>query len=200
MNPVHILPRRQRSRSSQGGVISRAVRKRLAIPIGLIVAGLLPALVPVASAQVISGSYTGNGAARTISVAFQPDVVIIKRDDCVAGPTCFWGMVRTSTMVGDKTKSVADFPPLATSPNGITSLVPAGFTLGTDPNVNGAGGTFYWVAFKAAAAELSVGSYSGDGVAGRVIASVGFQPDAVITLPEGAFRPLIRSSTMGADT
>lgn len=180
--------------------ISCPALERFALLAGLLLTGLLPPLVsPVTAAQVISGSYVGNGLPRSIAVAFQPDVVIIKRDDCVAGPTCFWGMVRTSTMVGDMTKSVADFPAVATSANGITALVPTGFTLGTDPNVNGAGGTFYWVAFRAAAGELAVGTYTGDGVAGRLIASVGFQPNAVMTFPEAAFRPLIRSSTMGAD-
>jgi hypothetical protein len=174
--------------------------ERFALLAGLLLTGFVPPLVsPVAAAQVISGSYTGNGlAARLIPVAFQPDVVIIKRD-CNGPPGC-WAMVRTSTMVGDTTKSVADFPAVATSANGITALVPAGFVLGTDPDVNGVGGTFYWVAFRAAAGELTVGTYTGNDVDNRSITGVGFQPDFVMTFPEAAFRPLIRSSTMLGDS
>jgi hypothetical protein len=166
----------------------------------LLLTGFVPPLVsPVAAAQVISGSYTGDGlAGRLIPVAFQPDVVIIKRD-CNGPPGC-WAMVRTSTMVGDTTKSVADFPAVATSANGITALVPAGFVLGTDPDVNGVGGTFYWVAFRAAAGELTVGTYTGNDVDSRSITGVGFQPDFVMTFPEAAFRPLIRSATMLGDS
>src|SRR5512145_3258202 len=86
---------------------------RLATLTGSAALAMLTPLVPAAEAQVISGSYVGNGTARTISVGFQPVVVFIKRDGA------FWGMVRTASMAGDTTKPLTDFPPLATFANGI---------------------------------------------------------------------------------
>ena len=52
-----------------------------------------------ASAQVLSGSYVGNGvAARQIQVGFVPDFVMVK------GDTVQIGAFRSSTMVGDASK------------------------------------------------------------------------------------------------
>ena len=145
--------------------------------------------------QVISGTYGGDGLDnKFIVVGFQPDVVVVKEDT-----TGRWSVIRTSTMLGDASK---DLRPggLPLFSGGIKSLDPSGFTLGTDPKVNASGATHYWIAFKAGVGEMKVGTYTGDGFDNRSIPGVGFQPDYVITLPEGAFPALHRSSSMVGDT
>ncbi len=144
--------------------------------------------------QVLSGVFVGDGIGpRNIYVGFQPDVVILKRD---SGATS--AAVRTSTMVGDVTKD-GDVLGVAFFADGITSLDATGFTVGADARVNASGDTHYWVAFKAGAGELKVGTYTGDGFDNRSITGVDFQPDYVMTLPEAAFSPLHRTSTMPGD-
>ncbi len=146
------------------------------------------------SAQMLvkSGSYTGNAVdGRAIDVGFQPDVVIVKND------ATRFAHVRTSTMTGDMTKPL-DNGGAATYAGGIKALTSTGFVLGTDPNVNGAG-TFYWVAFKAAAGELKLGSYTGNNADNRSITGVGFKPDMVMLLPEGGFEPSFHTSSMNVD-
>ncbi len=151
---------------------------------------------PTGQMLVKSGQYGGTGVARSIYVGFQPDVVFIKRDDTV------YGVVRTSSMAGDNTKSLATAG-TALFANGITSLDPTGFSLGTHLQVNLAGQTYHWVAFKAAPGELKVGTYTGNNTDNRSIPGVGFQPEYVITLPAAggaAGVPVSRSSTMTGDT
>jgi hypothetical protein len=151
---------------------------------------------PVGQMMVKSGQYGGSSVARSIYVGFQPDVVFIKRDDTV------YGVARTSSMLGDATKSL-DNGGVALFANGISSLDPTGFSLGTHLQVNLAGQSYYWVAFKAAPGELKVGSYTGNNMDNRSIPGVGFQPEYVITLPAAggaAGVPVSRSSTMLGDT
>jgi hypothetical protein len=147
-----------------------------------------------ATMLVKSGSYTGDGAAgRTIFVGFQPDVVVIKRDENVP-----FAVVRTSTMP-DLTKAM-DILGSAAFAGGIESLDATGFTLGTDANVNGAGAPFYWVALKAAPGEMVLGSYTGNGADDRSITGTGFRPDYVWVLPMAAETPYHRSSAMVGDS
>ena len=145
--------------------------------------------------QVISGFYTGDGFDnKFILVGFQPDVVVVKEDT-----TGEWSVMRTATMVGDASKELASAPvPLFAG--GIKSLDPSGFTLGTDSKVNASGATHYWIAFKAGAGEMRVGSYPGDGMDNRSIPGVGFRPDYVITMSEGPNMSVHRSSSMTGDT
>jgi hypothetical protein len=146
-----------------------------------------------AQMRIGSGQYTGNGADnRPIVVGFQPDVVLVKRDGA------FDGVVRTSTMTGDLTKSV-DLLGAAAFANGVQSLSTTGFVLGNDARVNALGAPYYWVAWKAAAGEMAVGSYLGDDVDNRDITTVGFQPDYVWVLPQEAFFPVQRTSSMAGD-
>jgi hypothetical protein len=144
-------------------------------------------------AQVLSGSYVGDGSlGRPISgLGFRPDVVIIKGNNAARA------VIRTSTMTGDATK---EFFGNSLQPGRIQSLDPNGFTLGMDPAVNSPGVSHFWIAFRAAAGELKVGSYSGNGTDNRNITGVGFQPDYVIVLPESAAACFQRSSAMIGDT
>jgi hypothetical protein len=145
--------------------------------------------------QVLSGWYPGDGLDnRPIFVGFKPDVVVIKSDTNTE-----WAVIRTSTMAGDATKDLttASVPLFA---GGIKSLDPTGFTVGTDPRVNGSGSTIHWIAFKVGAGEMKVGTYTGNGNDNTSVTGVGFRPDYVITLPAGADMPVHRSSAMIGDT
>jgi hypothetical protein len=138
-----------------------------------------------AGMRLVTGSYVGSGVdGRQITgIGFQPDVVIIKAITDQAG------VIRTSTMSGDRTKVLGDAGAL--SPNCIQSLDADGFTIGSNAAVNAWGNAYYWVAMKSGN-DLSVGSYVGDGSDDRSITGVGLEPVWVITLGDGSdsvFRP-----------
>lgn len=92
-------------------------------------------------AQVKAGSYTGSGAAQTITVGFRPKFVLCYNGtdgDSVAG--FIDGMADgTGYAIGAAAAAVAS--------QGVT-LTSRGFTLGTDTNFNESGKTFYYVAFN----------------------------------------------------
>lgn len=150
-----------------------------------------------ASAMVLSGSYTGNSAAsQAITVGFQPDVVIVRRNDVqpTAGPPA---VIRTATMTG--TKEVYSASPTAASGGLIQSLDPNGFTVAQDPRTNQSGQTYYWIAFKTGPGRSAVGSYDGDNSSPRPIAGLGFTPALVIVIPQGPYNPYQHSSAMPVD-
>ena len=64
-------------------------------------------------------------------------------------------------------------------------LSPGGFTVGTHGMVNRSSDTYSWVAFKAAAGALKVGSYTGNG-GRKSITGLGFSPEYVLTCAESA--------------
>ena len=109
------------------------------------------------------------------------------------------GVMRTSTMAGDNSKSLENAG-LALAPNLIQSLDPGGFTIGSANDVNQAGQVHHWVAFKAAAGQLKVGTYVGNNTDNTSITGVGFQPEVVMTFPATALIPEWTSSTLPADT
>jgi len=169
--------------------------------------------------RVISGTYVGNGAAagRAIQVGFQPDLVILTTDNTNANvgtgfPSGHTAVLRTSSMVGNVSKAAYfyNYHPLA---NRITSLDAMGFTVGHPPDhaatnddpgdpyhcANHAGVRYYWTAFRAAAGQMAVGSYSGDGAANKDITSVGFRPDYTIVMANSAREPVERYALMPAD-
>lgn len=166
---------------------------RNALCVAGVVTGLFLALATVpaeAQMRIASGTYSGNGADyRAIAVGFQPDFVIVKRD------AAQWGVARTSTMAGDLTKSLSNAG-LAAFANGIQSLSSSGFVLGTDVSVNAGGSTYYWTAFKAAAGEMAVGSYTGNNGDDRNVPAP-FQPDYMWVLPQEAAHPAARTGAMG---
>jgi hypothetical protein len=140
------------------------------------------------NAQVLSGSYTGNGVnARGISeVGFQPDVVIIKSESSQIG------VIRTSTMVGDASKPMTGGTALTA--NLVESLDSSGFTIGSDNRVNLNATEYYWIAFKGGAKRLHVGTYVGTGVA-QSITGIGFSPEFVVVIPAAATQTVWRSSS-----
>src|SRR5688572_23273865 len=137
----------------------------------------LVALAPqAAAAQVLSGTYTGDGAnGRFIDqLGFQPDVVIVKGDNAQVG------VIRSSSMAGDNTKPMTGATALTA--NLIETLETTGFTIGDDSRVNQNAIEYYWIAFKQGSKRLKVGSYTGNGAASQAISGVGFSPEFVIVL------------------
>ena len=119
--------------------------------------GALLSLAVPSQAQMRSatGAYVGNATGGTpITVGFQPDVVIIKGDAAIEA------VGTTSTMAVDSTKLLGTGG--AATTNLITSLTPTGFTIGTGSQVNNLGILYQWVALKAAAGQLEVGTYVGN--------------------------------------
>ncbi|MDH3216718.1 MAG: DUF11 domain-containing protein, partial [Candidatus Krumholzibacteria bacterium] len=149
--------------------------------------------VVAADMQMATGRHLGNGIAGwpIANVGFQPDVVFIKGDN--TDPT----VVRTSTMVGDAAKELG--PNNALTSNLIMSLDADGFTIGSNQQVNSAGVTYYWVAFKAATGEMVVDTYPGLGGDDRSIPGVGFTPEYVIVMNEGGAVAMQRFSAQVGD-
>ena len=157
---------------------------------GALLAALVLVAPAAAPAQVLSGSYTGDGVdGRVIgSLGFQPDVVIVK------GNAAQIGVIRSSSMAGDSSKAMTGATAL--TPNLVQSFISTGFSVGTDARVNNTGTEYYWIAFKQGSKRLKVGSYVGTGSA-QGITGVGFAPEFVIVMSAGASEAIWRSS---ADT
>jgi hypothetical protein len=127
-----------------------------------------------------TGTYTGNGANRSITgIGFQPDLVIIKDN------TTQLAVFRTSMMRGDITAhmsgATADFA------LGITSFVADGFNLGTSTITNTNGLTYQYQAFgnaynpytNSGANDFAVGLYYGNGIDNRDIKALPFNPSFI---------------------
>jgi hypothetical protein len=142
--------------------------------------------------RVATGTYTGNAVDnRAITgVGFQPDVVIVKADAAQIG------VIRSSSMSGDTSKPMTGATALTA--NLVQTLDSNGFTLGNDARVNGNGTTYYWVAFKAQAGELKVGSYTGNGAASRAIIGAGFSPEYAMVLPATGQQAVERATGMSS--
>lgn len=111
--------------------------------------------------NIASGTYTGNGADdRPITgIGFTPVLVIIVRS------TGIWSW-RSATMAGDVSLDMSGGDVLT---DRIQSLDSDGFTVGTSGDVNANLATYYYIAFAADTAILEYGSYTGDGIDGKLI-------------------------------
>ena len=132
------------------------------------------------TAKFASGTYTGNDVDnRAITgLGFKPDVVIIKGDNPEKAVT------RTATMPGDAAKPMVT--KLAVAADLIQSLDADGFTLGRGKPVNDNGKTYHWIALRAGAGSIKVGTYLGNGTA-QSITGAGFSPEYVMVLPDHKF-------------
>ncbi len=116
--------------------------------------------------HIKTGSYLGDGTAlRDITgLGFAPDIVIVQRDQVRRARIRL-----TSTAPLDR-----NAPPwsdlAAAGGHRIVALLPDGFRVSDDGDTNEAGGTYYWLAFKAEANFLTTGAYTGDGLATQTIA------------------------------
>jgi len=129
-------------------------------------------------AQCATGTYVGDGALRTIVVGWQPDFV------CVKSETTEFAWIRMSSMPAGRSVPAAG---LGTYLNRIGSFVANGFEIGTDNGVNKLGVNFVWWALQAAANEVAVGTYTGDGTPNRHIdVGLGAAPMYVMCVHEAS--------------
>jgi hypothetical protein len=155
--------------------------QRAKVIIGLLICFICPvSMISKAAPSFIYGSYTGTGAAKTISgMPFQPEAIIIKAS------TALSSHFKISTMAANASKSWTSTGALVT--DGITAINSDGFTLGTNADVNTNGTTYYYVALDAST-SVKVGTYTGNGGAGPVNISSGFSA-------MGKFNLIIPAST-----
>ncbi|MEK7147106.1 MAG: hypothetical protein AAB772_02520, partial [Patescibacteria group bacterium] len=100
----------------------------------------------------------------------------------------------SSMPVGDNSKALVGSTAL--EPDVIQSLDSDGFTIGTNIKVNASGTIYNWIAFRAAAGDLAVGSYNGNGAVDHDITGIGFQPEYVIVISSSTNEAVHRSNTM----
>lgn len=139
--------------------------------------------------RIATGSYTGNAVDnRAVTTGFQPNLVLVKAD------TAQIAVGRTSTMTGDASKPMTGATALFT--DRIQSFTAAGFTIGTNNQVNQAATVYRWTAVKSGCGTLKVGSYTGNGAATQAITGAGFQPELVAIMPASANMAMQRYSGM----
>jgi hypothetical protein len=146
-----------------------------------------------APGELFVNSYTGNGADdRTIStVGFQPDYVIVMSS---AGRE---PVHRSSAQSGDSTLRFNNNAPAA---NFIQAFESNGFQVGSDNRVNEDTVTFHYIAWRAFAGKMAVGTYTGDGLDDRDITGLGFQPAYMIIKDNDNKEAVHRSDTVGGDS
>jgi uncharacterized repeat protein (TIGR01451 family) len=144
-------------------------------------------------ARMKTGTYVGTGVAnRAITgLGFKPDFVLVK------GYTNKPGVVTTSAMVSVGSKELGPVTALQTGM--ITSLDADGFTLGASQDVNRSTTTYTYFAAEAAPGALAIGQYTGDAVSFHPVTGVGFQPDYVVVLGQGATQAVQRFGSEGVN-
>ena len=148
---------------------------------------------------IITGDHQGDAVDnRVISgLGFQPDVVIIKGDVTQVA------VIRTSSMTGDVSKPLTGATALTA--NMIQSLDLSGYTVGTNATVNGNAGcpltctTYYSISYRAGPGAMKVGSYLGTSGASNPITGIGFSPELVFIMSEGAHEAVHYSSANTAE-
>ncbi|MGH7484096.1 MAG: DUF7483 domain-containing protein, partial [bacterium] len=137
------------------------------------------------------GTYVGDGTDnRSITgFGFQPAFVLTMADGNES-------VFRPASVAGDSSFRVAGSSSLA---NRIQAILADGFQVGSDQDVNLAGTAYHYVLWKASA-NITQSSYVGDGVDGRSVTGVGFQP-AFVWIKESigsssAFRPASASGDL----
>ncbi|MFA5183140.1 MAG: Ig-like domain-containing protein [Syntrophales bacterium] len=145
------------------------------------------------SANYIAGAYTGTGGDnRSITgLGFQPDYVAIKSTGANLG------VFRTSAIAGDAT---AYFSLTADTADRIQSLEADGFQIGTNAEVNTAGATYFYLAYKNTPGQFITGGYTGDGVDNRSLTGFGFRPGLTIAKrPEITAASVFRGANLSGD-
>jgi hypothetical protein len=123
------------------------------------------------------GTYSGNGAARTITTSFQPDNVWVKATGATRG------VFRTSSMLSSSSAPFINVAPIV---NAITGFDSSGFQLGTSAEVNTSGTNNYRYAVwndthtvSTSTYRVQTGYYMGNGGSEK-ITGLGFTPEVVI--------------------
>lgn len=156
--------------------------------------GVTAPATPSGNFRMQVGSYTGTGAALSVTgLEFKPDLLFIKSN------TAAGGIVAANSSLSNSTSMLLNDNGGAVMSGGISSLDSAGFTLGTNANVNSSGVTYQYIAFgNSGSNDFKVGYYSGTGGDNSSITGLGFQPDFVITKNVSNYS-VWRSSAMVGD-
>lgn len=122
------------------------------------------------------GTYSGNGSTQSISIGWQPAVVIILSSRRGGPATGRAFSLKTTTMAGDDFLASNTAGEYVTT-NGVT-LTSTGFDLGSEDQVNRNTVDFFWLAIREGP-HISTGSYTGDASDPRTISVGGKQPALV---------------------
>jgi len=141
--------------------------------------------------QVAVGSYAGSGIDdRSISgLGFRPGYVMVISGD--ADPA--W--MRPAGLAGDASLAFDKADPAS---NRIQALGNDGFEVGSDGDVNGLLGTYYYAAWKGKSRAFHSGRYTGDGTDDRDITGVTFEPSYLLIANDRNYGPIHRSTDFGA--
>lgn len=120
-----------------------------------------------AGSNLVVGSYVGNGVDNRsiLGVGFQPSWVVTLGDGSDS-------VQRPGPIVGDGSYLMSGTVKLT---NRIQAMEGDGFQIGSNDDVNELGTTFHYVAWKGSA-QVSTGTYTGNGVDSRSIWGTGFEP------------------------
>lgn len=144
-----------------------------------------------AASDFMIGAHTGNAVtARSIDhLGIDPDLVTVKRTITTAA-LANWQSASMAVNTSGYFSATAD----VTDGSIFQTLDATGFTVGTGATANASGGAYIWFAFKEGA-NFDVGSYTGNGSAGRDITGLGFAPDWVWAKRSTAVRGVHRSTS-----
>jgi hypothetical protein len=121
-----------------------------------------------------TGTYSGNDGTTTITLGWQPALVMTFIDKG-GGPTLRGIGIKCPDMAGDDTLILSTDAVWLTA-NGIT-LTSTGFTVGSDSRLNSSGDDVYWIALQQGP-WFDVGTYTGD-APNDVTVTLGRQPDYI---------------------
>jgi hypothetical protein len=134
------------------------------------------------------GTYAGTGATQTISgLTLTPDLVV------VLGESSGVPFHRTASMPGG-TSSGFGGSGLVTQ--AITAFGAGSFDVGTAFDVNAAGESYHYLAFKKTSGWLNEGTYTGNGTSQSV--ATGFSPEYVSTKDDNTAIGVHRTASLGA--
>ncbi len=140
--------------------------------------------------EIEVGSYVGdNTTSRDLNVTtFQPNFVAIFPDS--TNKSVWRSTDLTTTMQFNG----------GTGANQLTALLANGFQTGSDtPWVNATGVTYHYIAIKAIAGRISIGSFTGDAVDGKAINGLGFKPAYLMLQTAAASKSMAHKSTSTGD-
>ncbi len=122
-----------------------------------------------------TGSYTGNGGTSTVTIGWQPALVVIHSTAGTAANRAL--SIKSDSMPGDDFMECGTVA-IATTTNGIT-LTSTGFQVGSDAAINTSTQTYYWMAIRTGP-WIDTGSYVGNSAPGGQNIVLGRQPDMVL--------------------
>jgi len=137
------------------------------------------------SANTTSGfsivSYTGTGATATVGhgLGVTPKMLIVKKRDSAGTDWTVWGSILGGTVGSEKIAlngTVAKSTGLNSSWFNNTAPTSTLFTVGTQSDVNGSGGTYIGYCFADVKGFSKFGSYTGNGSTDGTFVYTGFKP------------------------